>query len=244
VTVLLDRAERRTGRGTRVGNGPDCDEDVEIPVAGATLAGHLYLPEPARGVVVFAHGSGSSRHSPRNRFVASVLRSAGLGTLLLDLLTPGEEADRTNVFDIALLAGRLVEVTAWLGRRTDAAGARVGYFGASTGAGAALWAAAEQGDGIAAVVSRGGRPDLAGSRLHQVTAATLLIVGGDDEVVLGLNRRAASQLHCPHELAVVAGATHLFEEPGTLAEAALLARDWFVRHLLARTAGQPAEARS
>jgi putative phosphoribosyl transferase len=244
VTVLLERADRRRREAHRVGEAPDCDEDVEVPVRGATLAGHLYLPEPAGAVVVFAHGSGSSRHSPRNRFVASVLRSAGLGTLLLDLLTPAEEADRRNVFDIGLLAGRLVEVTGWLARRPDATGARIGYFGASTGAGAALWAAADQGREIAAVVSRGGRPDLAGQRLTRVTAPTLLIVGSQDEVVLALNRRAMSQLPCQHQLAVVPGATHLFEEPGTLAEAASLARDWFVRHLLADRTGRAAEAPS
>lgn len=236
VTVLLERADRRIREGHAAAEAPDCDEDVEIPVRGATLSGHLYLPEPARGVVVFAHGSGSSRHSPRNRFVAGVLRSAGLGTLLLDLLTPDEEADRANVFDISLLAGRLVEVTAWLGRRQDSAAARVGYFGASTGAGAALWAASEQGRRISAVVSRGGRPDLAGARLRQVTAPTLLIVGGRDTEVLALNRQAQSRLRCPNELAVVPGATHLFEEAGTLGEAALLASEWFERHLLAPVA--------
>jgi putative phosphoribosyl transferase len=236
VAVLLDRAARRAAARLTAAEEPDCDEDVMIPVRAATLSGHLYLPEPARGVVVFAHGSGSSRHSPRNRFVASVLRRAGLGTLLLDLLTPAEETDRTNVFDISLLAGRLVEVTNWLSRRRDAAGARIGYFGASTGAGAALWAAAEQGQRISAVVSRGGRPDLAAGRLAQVTAPTLLIVGGDDRAVLGLNRSAAAQLRCPHSLVVVPGATHLFEEPGALGEVAALASDWFTRHLLDRAA--------
>src|SRR6266516_2230824 len=157
---------------------------VQIPAGGVTLEGNLGVPKGARGVVLFAHGSGSSRHSPRNRYVAGVFREAGLGTLLLDLLTPEEEADRANVFDIGLLAGRLAEVTGWLRAQPRAARAAVGYFGASTGAAAALWAAAEPGAGIAAVVSRGGRPDLAGARLGLVTAPTLLIVGGHDDVVL------------------------------------------------------------
>jgi putative phosphoribosyl transferase len=155
-----------------------------------------------------------------------------LGTLLLDLLTPQEELDRANVFDIGLLAGRLAEATRWVQARPDAAGSRIGYFGASTGAGAALWAAAEPDAPVAAVVSRGGRPDLAGDRLPAVTAPTLLIVGGADTYVLELNHQARGRLRCESELAVVPGATHLFEEHGTLAEAATLARDWFVRHLL------------
>ncbi len=237
VSVLLDAAAGRPGAGGTEQVG-DFDGEVEIPVeGGAELRGHLYLPEPASGVVVFAHGSGSSRHSPRNRFVADVLRGAGLGTLLLDLLTVQEERDRANVFDIGLLARRLTSVTSWLRARPDAVTCRVGYFGASTGAGAALWAAADPGAHVDAVVSRGGRPDLAGSRLPAVTAPTLLIVGGHDTVVLGLNRDAQAQLCCPHRLEVVPGATHLFEEPGTLAEAAGLARDWFVQHLLEGAAG-------
>jgi putative phosphoribosyl transferase len=187
-------------------------------------------------VVIFAHGSGSSRHSPRNQFVAEVLYRAGLGTLLLDLLTPTEELNRANVFDVELLASRLTAVTRWLSGRPDTASCRVGYFGASTGAGAALWAAADADAQIAAVVSRGGRPDLAGSRLAQVQAPTLLIVGSADEVVLALNRSAQAQLRCPSQLAVVERATHLFEEPGTLAEAAVLAGDWFARYLLAADA--------
>ena len=202
------------------------------PAAGEVrLAGYLTVPEDAAGIVVFAHGSGSSRHSPRNRYVARVLTEAGLGTLLFDLLTPEEELDRANVFDIGLLARRLTQVTGWLRSQPRAAGAAVGYFGASTGAAAALWAAAEPGAGIAAVVSRGGRPDLARPRLAAVTAPTLLIVGGRDEVVLDLNRRAQAELRCENHLAVVPGATHLFEEPGTLDAAAALARDWFVSHL-------------
>ena len=239
VVVLLDAAERqlRSGR-TQVG-GPDCDVDVTIPVNGLRLEGHLHLPESPTGVVVFAHGSGSSRHSPRNRFVAEVLFGGGLGTLLMDLLTPAEERDRASVFDIDLLAGRLVAAAQWLRDRPDTASAQVGFFGASTGAAAALVAAAEPGADVAAVVSRGGRPDLAGARLDGVRAPTLLIVGGADHVVLDLNRQAQARLRCPHHLAVVEGATHLFEEPGTLAEAAILARDWFVQHLQQPQAPRP-----
>jgi putative phosphoribosyl transferase len=206
-------------------------EEVEPAAGEVRLAGYLTLPPKAREIVVFVHGSGSSRHSPRNRYVASVLNQAGLGTLLFDLLTPAEERDRANVFDIGLLARRLAEVTDWLRAQPQAAAGAVGYFGASTGAAAALWAAAEPGAGIAAVVSRGGRPDLARPRLAAVTAPTLLIVGGHDEVVLDLNRAAQAELRCENDLAVVPGATHLFEEPGTLAAAAALARDWFTSHL-------------
>ena len=202
------------------------------PQAGSVLlAGTLTVPQDAPEIVVFAHGSGSSRHSPRNRHVARVLNDAGLGTLLFDLLTPKEERDRANVFDIGLLARRLTEVTRWLRAQPPAAGAAIGYFGASTGAAAALWAAAEPGAGIAAVVSRGGRPDLAWPRLAGVTAPVLLIVGGHDEVVLDLNRRAQAQLRCESKLAVVPGAGHLFAEPGTLDAAAGLARDWLTSHL-------------
>lgn len=232
VIVLLDLAAQQVRTGISAADGPDCDLDVDIPVDGLRLQGHLHLPEAPVGVVVFAHGSGSSRLSPRNRFVASVLYSAGIGTLLLDLLTPAEEGDRANVFDIDLLASRLLAATRWLRTRPDCASAPVGFFGASTGAAAALVAAAAPGSQIAAVVSRGGRPDLAGARLDQVTAPTLLVVGGADTVVLALNREAQAQLHCPNRLTVVQGATHLFEETGTLAEAAILAKDWFVDHLL------------
>ena len=171
-----------------------------------------------------------------------MLYRAGLGTLLLDLLTPDEEVDRVNVFDIELLAGRLTAATEWLGTRPDTASCRVGYFGASTGAGAALWAAADAGPRVSAVVSRGGRPDLAGRRLAQVLAPTLLIVGSNDQTVLGLNRRAQAQLRCPNQLTIIDGATHLFEEPGTLAEAAMRARDWFVDHLLSTGIEQRAGA--
>jgi putative phosphoribosyl transferase len=215
-----------------VDDPPARDEEVGVSVAAVRLAGHLTVPADARGIVVFAHGSGSSRHSPRNRYVAAVLNQAALGTLLFDLLTPDEEADRANVFDIGLLARRLTGVTEWLRGQPGAAGLPVGYFGASTGAAAALWAAAEPGSGIAAVVSRGGRPDLASPRLGSVRAPTLLIVGGRDDVVLGLNSQAQAQLHCENELAVVPGATHLFEEPGTLTTAAELARDWFAGRLM------------
>lgn len=231
VIVLLDAAARRMQAG-RAAEPADSDADVVIPVDGVTVEGHLRLPEPATAVVVFAHGSGSSRHSPRNRFVADVLYEAGLGTLLLDLLTPGEEGDRANVFNIELLARRLGGVTDWLAANPETAGCVVGYFGASTGAGAALRAAGELGERISAVVSRGGRPELAGPILPTVTAPTLLIVGGADTIVLDLNRRAQAELRCENRLAVVAGATHLFEEPGALAEVAILARDWFVSHLL------------
>jgi putative phosphoribosyl transferase len=232
VIVLLDAAARRMLAG-RAAEPADSDADAVIPVDGVTVEGHLHLPEPATAVVVFAHGSGSSRHSPRNRFVADVLYEAGLGTLLLDLLTPGEEGDRANVFNIELLARRLGGVTDWLAANPETAGCVVGYFGASTGAGAALRAAGELGERISAVVSRGGRPELAGPILPTVTAPTLLIVGGADTIVLDLNRRAQAKLRCENRLAVVAGATHLFEEPGALAEVAILARDWFVSHLLA-----------
>ncbi|MFJ6780982.1 phosphoribosyltransferase family protein [Streptomyces yangpuensis] len=202
--------------------------EVEVDAGGLALAGDLALPEGAGAVVVFAHGSGSSRRSPRNRTVAADLNRAGLGTLLFDLLTPAEEADRANVFDIEPLAGRLAAATAWLRRRAPLP---VGYFGASTGAAAALWAASAADADIGAVVSRGGRPDLAGPRLAGVRAPTLLVVGGRDTTVLELNRAAQRELLCETRLEVVPGATHLFEEPGALDEVAALARDWFTRHL-------------
>jgi putative phosphoribosyl transferase len=220
-----------TVRAAAAADPPGREQEVRPEAGVVRLAGYLTVPEDGPGIVVFAHGSGSSRHSPRNRYVAGVLNEAGLGTLLVDLLTPEEEADRANVFDIGLLAGRLAEVTRWLRAQQRAARAAVGYFGASTGAAAALRAAAEPGAGIAAVVSRGGRPDLARPRLAAVTAPTLLIVGGRDEVVLDLNRRAQAELRCQNGLAVVPGATHLFDEPGTLDTAAGLARDWFLSHL-------------
>ncbi len=206
------------------------DEDVEVDSRHAVLPGHLSIPDPAIGIVLFAHGSGSGRHSPRNSYVADVLREAGLGVLLFDLLTPAESADRANVFDVGLLSSRLTAATAWLRTR---AGLPAGYFGASTGAAAALRAAAEPDATVSAIVSRGGRPDLAGPYLSAVRAPTLLIVGGADEPVLRLNRLAQAELRCEHELAVVPAATHLFEEPGALATVAGLARDWFTAHLAA-----------
>ncbi|SCY88053.1 Alpha/beta hydrolase family protein [Streptomyces sp. 136MFCol5.1] len=205
--------------------------DVVVHAGPVRLGGELTVPEGATGIVVFAHGSGSSRHSPRNRAVSSALNTVGLATLLFDLLTAEEDLDRANTFDTVLLAGRLADATRWLRDRPGTEGLAVGYFGASTGAAAALWAAAEPDSTAVAVVSRGGRPDLAGPRLPAVTAPTLLIVGGDDEVVLDLNRRAQALLRCENRLAVVPGATHLFEEPGTLGKVAELAGEWFAGHL-------------
>lgn len=207
------------------------DDEVVVEAAGANVTGHLTVPQQPRGIVVFAHGSGSSRHSPRNRYVAEVLQSAGLATLLFDLLTGAEEQDRSNVFDIGLLARRLVDVTVWLRSVEDTAGLPVGYFGASTGAGAALRAAADPGVDVFAVVSRGGRPDLAGAWLAHVRSPTLLIVGGRDEQVLELNQQAAEAIAAECRIAVIPGATHLFEEPGTLEQVAELARLWFCDHL-------------
>jgi putative phosphoribosyl transferase len=207
-----------------------------IEVGVHRLPGELLLPDDAIGLVVFAHGSGSSRLSPRNRWVADALRQQGLGTLLFDLLSEAEAQDRRHVFDIALLAGRVIEAIDALALRPESAALPLGLFGASTGAAAALWAAAERPQRVAAVVSRGGRPDLAESRLARVRAATLLIVGGEDHEVLALNRLALQQLRCEARLEVVAGATHLFEEPGTLEAAARCAADWFVTHLRAQEA--------
>ncbi|HEX6517626.1 MAG TPA: phosphoribosyltransferase [Nocardioidaceae bacterium] len=223
VASLLARA--------RADHAQAVDEGVEVEVlVGAEaprLPGTLTVPAAARMVVVFAHGSGSSRLSPRNRYVASVLHAAGIGTLLFDLLTPDEEVDRSTVFDIGLLAERLTAATAWLRGQPPAENLRVGYFGASTGAGAALWAASAPGADVAAVVSRGGRPDLAMRRLADVRAPTLLIVGGRDDQVLAFNEEARRHLRCENRLSVVPGATHLFEEPGALEQVAQLARDWF-----------------
>jgi putative phosphoribosyl transferase len=203
---------------------------VEIAAGGVELAGELTLPGAGAGVVIFAHGSGSSRLSPRNRTVADRLVRAGLATLLFDLLTPREERNRAHVFDIPLLAGRLAAATRWARRDPAIGGLPIGYFGASTGAAAALWAAADD-PAVRAIVSRGGRPDLAAPHLSRVRAPTLLIVGGDDDVVLGLNRRAAAEMRCPAELVVIPGATHLFEEPGTLEQVADTACEWLLRHL-------------
>ena len=224
-------AASRTVTDTTADDRPGLDEDVDIRMGGVVVGGHLTAPPRAGGLVIFAHGSGSSRHSPRNQYVASVLNDAGLGTLLFDLLTGEEERDRSNVFDIDLLARRLAGVAAWAREQDRLGHLRTGFFGASTGAAAALWAAADPSSDASAVVSRGGRPDLAGPRLGAVRAATLLIVGGRDSVVLDLNRRAQAELRCRNELSVVPGATHLYEEPGTLRTAAELARDWFLEHL-------------
>ena len=211
-----------------------------VKIAPDGLSGNLVVPERATGVVLFAHGSGSSRHSPRNRYVASVLQQGGLATLLLDLLTTAEEQVDLNTghlrFDIDLLAERLLDATDWLAREPATRGSSIGYFGASTGAGAALVAASKRPSLIHSVVSRGGRPDLAGSALAHVKAPTLLIVGGEDHQVITLNRHALGELQCEKELSIVPGATHLFEEPGTLEQAAALARNWFERHLTAETA--------
>lgn len=202
---------------------------VRIPPIG--LEGALALPAGTRAVVVFAHGSGSSRLSPRNTRVARSLRDDGLGTLLFDLLTEDEAADREKVFDIPLLAERLVLATRWLGERAETKDLAVGYFGASTGAAAALVAAARGQGEVGAIVSRGGRPDLAGAALRHVKAPTLLVVGGRDVTVLELNRAALAELRCEKELAIVPGATHLFEEPRALEEVTTLAGRWFTRHL-------------
>ena len=208
---------------------------VRIVLPEATLEGDLQLPPSARGLVLFAHGSGSSRHSPRNRFVAGQLQSRGLGTLLMDLLTAEEEAadDRTGHlrFDIALLADRLGGAIDWLATNVQTQKLEIGLFGASTGGGAALVAAAKRPERIRAVVSRGGRPDLAGEALGEVKAATLLIVGGEDGAVIGMNRDAFKQMHCERRVEVIPGASHLFEEPGTLEEVARLAGDWFEKYL-------------
>ena len=209
---------------------------VQVPAGTVTLDGNLTLPEYAQAIVLFAHSSGSSRHSPRNRYVARVLNEAKLATLLIDLLTLHEEVIDTRTahlrFDIDLLAERLVDATDWLTQFPDTKHLPIGYFGASTGAAAALAAAAVRPDVVGAVVSRGGRPDLAGSALPRVRAPTLLIVGGDDRQVIELNRAAIAQLRCEKQLVIVPAATHLFEEPGALDEVARLARDWFQRYLI------------
>jgi dienelactone hydrolase len=210
---------------------------VRVPIGRVTLEGNLSIPQGTRGIVLFAHGSGSSRHSPRNRHVARILQEGRFATLLLDLLTPEEEEiDSITAqlrFDIGLLAGRLIGATKWLAEDPLTRPFRTGYFGASTGAAAALIAAAELPARVGAVVSRGGRPDLAGTALERVQAATLLIVGGNDVQVIALNRQALAQLRCEKQLVIVPGATHLFEEPGALDDVARLATDWFDRHLAA-----------
>jgi dienelactone hydrolase len=208
------------------------ESEVAIPAGTVRLEGSLSWPAGARGIVLFAHGSGSSRHSPRNRYVAGVLQEGGFATLLFDLLTAAEDRAYATRFDIPLLTSRLLAGTAWVDRQPTAAGLPLGYFGASTGAAAALAAAAEAGSRVGAVVSRGGRPDLAGgAALARVTAPTLLIVGGEDTVVIGLNRDAFARLACEKTLTIVPGATHLFEEPGTLEQVATHAARWFGRWL-------------
>ena len=217
-------------------NIPEAEEGMaahSIPVAVGPnrLAAFLAIPPAPQGIVIFAHGSGSGRYSPRNNHVARALRDAGLATLLLDLLTPAEEADRANVFDIPLLASRLAEAADWVEKTPALAGLPIGYFGASTGAGAALLAAARADGRIHAVVSRGGRPDLAGAALRDVKAPTLLLVGSRDEPVIRLNREAEAAMRCPRELTIIPGASHLFEEPGTLDEVIRHATRWFARYL-------------
>jgi pimeloyl-ACP methyl ester carboxylesterase len=210
-------------------------EALRIPLGTVTIDADLSLPRAATGLVLFAHGSGSSRFSPRNRYVARFLNGRGLATVLADLLTPAEEAvdvrTRHLRFDIVMLAERLAGITEWLGARAHTGALPIGHFGASTGAGAALVAAANRPDAIRAVVSRGGRPDLAGDALPKVRAPTLLIVGGEDGPVIDMNKRALARLGGTSELVIVPGATHLFEEPGALDEVARLARDWFTAHL-------------
>ena len=232
VALLASAAGDRDGPTSQVApTSAAPDPEVTVRVEGVDLSGALAVPPSAVGLVVFAHGSGSSRMSPRNRAVAQVLQEGGLATLVFDLLTPTEARQRANVFDIGLLGHRLAEVVRWTRTRPEVADLPVGLFGSSTGAAAALVAAAEPGSVVAAVVSRGGRPDLAGRALASVTAPTLLIVGGRDDVVRELNETAARALRCPYELSVVPGATHLFEEPGALARVASLAREWFLDHL-------------
>jgi len=220
----------------RAADGPDARTlDVAVSAGGVTLPGELVMPARATGLVVFVHGSGSSRFSPRNRFVAGLLNDGGLATLVFDLLTPAEhridEQTAELRFDIDLLARRTIGTIDWLGPEPGVAGLRLGLFGASTGAAAALAAAAARPDRVAAVVSRGGRPDLAMPALPRVRAPTLLIVGGLDAPVIGMNRCAAARLAAEWRLEIVPGATHLFEEPGKLEQLAVLARDWFTRHL-------------
>ncbi len=215
---------------------------VQVSAGDVVLSGSLCIPGTSRGVIAFAHGSGSSRHSPRNRYVAQVLRSAGLATLLFDLLTTEEEAEDMRTarlrFDIGLLARRLVGATDWLRDNALTRQLGIGYFGASTGAAASLVAAAERPDTVAAIVSRGGRPDLAGNVLPRVQAPTLLIVGGYDFQVIGMNQEALSKINAEKRLVIVPGATHLFEEPGTLEKVAKLAADWFSSHLERETREQ------
>ena len=234
VVELLGRADDRTERREAKGPGavpPARDDEISFRSGRVRLTGRLTIPARPIGVVVFAHGSGSSRHSPRNRYVAGVLNGAGVATLLVDLLTAEEERQRASVFDVPMLAERLGDATRWTGAQEELVGLGTGYCGASTGAAAALWAAAQPGCSVAAIVLRGGRPDLAASLLSSVRAPTLLIVGGRDEAVLELNRKAQTDLRGESRVTVVPGATHLFAEPGALELVAELARDWFVARL-------------
>jgi putative phosphoribosyl transferase len=214
--------------------------EVQIPAGRAVLSGNLTIPENAMALVLFAHGSGSSRHSPRNQIVARILNRASLGTLLFDLLTPEEEAldinTREHRFNIGLLAERLVNATNWATQQKKTRDTRIGYFGSSTGGAAALVGAAELLQDVGAVVSRGGRPDLAGNALPKVQAPTLLIVGGNDDIAIELNEMARDQMRCEVKLEIIPGATHLFEEPGALEKVAKLASDWFVDHIGGKTA--------
>ena len=209
--------------------------EVQIPAGRAVLSGNLTIPDSTMALVLFAHGSGSSRHSPRNQFVARTLNRAGLGTLLFDLLTPEQEAldihTREHRFNIDLLAARLVHATKWARQQKEMRDLRIGYFGSSTGGAAAVVAGAELPHDVGAVVSRGGRPDLAGDALPKVQAPTLLIVGGNDDVVIELNEMARDQMRCEVKMEIIPGATHLFEEPGALEQVAKLASDWFSLHL-------------
>jgi putative phosphoribosyl transferase len=245
---LLERARREADAhlGTAEGaRGRIEERTVHVAADHVSLEGAFAVPRAARGVVLFAHGSGSSRHSPRNRYVARELHAAGLATLLVDLLTADEEREDARMrhlrFDIGLLAGRLIRAIEWLAARPETRALKVGLFGASTGGGAALVAAAQRPDAVGAVVSRGGRPDLAGDALPRVRAPTLLIVGGDDEQVIELNEAAMTRMRGPVRLEIIPGASHLFEESGALERVAQLARGWFAQHL-ARQAGRAAEA--
>ena len=214
--------------------------EVQIHAGRAVLSGNLHIPKDAGALVLFAHGSGSSRHSPRNQFVARTLNEAGLATLLFDLLTPEEEAidmqTREHRFNIRLLAERLVDATKWAKQQNQTSSLRTGYFGSSTGGAAALVAAVDAPQDVDAVVSRGGRPDLAGEALPKVQAPTLLIVGGNDDIVIELNEQARDRMRCEVKLEIIPGATHLFEEPGTLEKVAKLASDWFVKHMGTKSA--------
>lgn len=216
-------------------NGNIFKAEVKIPAGNVMLAGELVLPKQAQGIVLFVHGSGSSRHSSRNQYVAQILQATGIGTLLFDLLTEYEEAiDRSTGnlrFDIGLLSERLIHATHWIQRNSNTQNLKIGYFGASTGGAAALVAAALLGDQISSIVSRGGRPDMAGDALPKVKAPTLLIVGGFDKIVIELNRQAFEQLQCEKSLKIVPAASHLFEEPGKLEEVAKIASDWFAPYL-------------